>query len=78
MTGTFNILLSRALNLWGGVAKENSAGATTDEIDGTISGNKLIESESGTEVGTITGDELNGQFQDDENRTITITGHRTL
>lgn len=77
-TGTFNILVSRALNLWGGVAKGNAPGSTVDDIDGTMSGNKLIETDSGTEAGTITGDELNGQFQDDENRTITITGRRTL
>lgn len=31
-TGTFNILLSRALNLWGGIALDNQAGSTPDDI----------------------------------------------
>jgi hypothetical protein len=78
-TGTFNILLSRALELWGGVAKDDGPGATVDEIDGTINANdQLVETESGTVVGTLTGDEIHGQFQDSDNTTITVTGHRTL
>lgn len=78
-TGTFNILLSRALNLWGGVAKNNAAGSTADEIDGTINGNnQLIESEDGVNVGTLSGDSINGRFQDGNNQTVTVVGQRTL
>lgn len=78
-SGTFNILLSRALNLWGGIAKDNSAGSTPEDIDGTINGNnQLIESENGRVVGNLSGDEINGQFQDGDNHTITVTGRRTL
>lgn len=78
-TGTFNILLSRALNLWGGVAKGNEAGSETDEVDGTInSTNQLIESSSGTSIGTINGDAINGTFIDGNNESVTIIGQRTL
>lgn len=78
-TGTFNILLSRGLNLWGGIAKGNEAGAEVDEIDGTIdSSNRLIESSNGTILGTLSGDEINGSFQDGNGDTVTIHGERTL
>lgn len=78
-TGTFNILLSRAINSWGGIAKEDSAGATPSDIDGTInSKNQLVESDGGKVVGTLSGDEIIGQFQDSDNHTVTVKGHRTL
>ena len=77
-TGTLNILLSRGLNLWGGVALNNAAGSTASNVDGTINAsNQLIET-NGTNVGTISGDVINGTFQDSNNATITINCHRTL
>lgn len=78
-TGTFNFLLSRGLNLWGGVAKKNGSSTTPNEVNGTInSSNQLIVTENGVTIGTISGDEINGQFNDGENNTITLTGKRTL
>lgn len=78
-TGTFNFLLSRGLNLWGGIAKGNEAGASTDEVNGTInSSNQLVVTANGAILGTITGDEINGSFQDGNGDTVTITGQRTL
>ena len=76
-TGTFNILLSRAFNLWGGIAKSDEAGSEADEINGTInSNNQLII--DGINIGTISGDSIDGIFQDGNGVTITITGRRTL
>ncbi|MEO5776493.1 MAG: hypothetical protein ABIQ27_06290 [Flavobacterium sp.] len=78
-TGVFNILLSRALNKWGGVALNNEAGSTSDEIDGTINAdNQLIVNGNGIILGTVSGDEIHGSFQDSSLATISITGHRTL
>ncbi len=78
-TGVFNILLSRSLNKWGGVALNNAQGSTADHIEGTINANnQLIVTENGVNIGTISGDEIHGNFQDGNGATITITGHRTL
>ncbi len=78
-SGVFNILLSRALNKWGGLALNNVAGSTADEIDGTINAsNQLIVTENSVIFGTITGDEIHGSFLDSNGTTITISGNRTL
>lgn len=74
--GTFNILLSRALNKWGGIARKNGE-TEADDIDGKIENNKLIE-DNGTTVGTLTSDEINGSFNDDNGKAVTIKGKRTL
>ena len=72
-------LLSRALNLWGRIAKDNVPGASPEGIDGSINANnQLIESDNGRMIGTLSGDDINGQFQDGDNNTITATGQRTL
>lgn len=74
--GVFNIVLSRALSKFGYIVREDGQ-TDTDSGSGTInSSNELIL--EGRVIGTITGDSLNGSFKDDENRTITITGKRTL
>jgi len=76
--GTFNILLSRALGKWGGVARENGT-TDDDDISGTIQGgSKLIDSDNGTQVGTLSGDEISGSFQDSDGKTVTVSGKRTL
>lgn len=76
-SGTFNILLSRELGKWGGNARENGSNETSD-ISGTItSDNKLIEDEGGVEVATLEGDEINGEFED-EDGTNSVHGLRTL
>ena len=78
-TGTFNILMSRGLNLWGGIAKSDEAGSTVDEVNGTINAsNQLIVTSNGTSIGTISGDVINGSFPDGNGATITLSGHRTL
>jgi hypothetical protein len=75
-TGVFNIVLSSALGGWSGIAKNNITGELSD-IDGTYANGVITES-NGTVMGTITGDELHGSFQDGDGDTITITGLRTL
>jgi len=78
-SGTFNILLSRAFNLWGGIAKDDATGSMPEDIGGTINGNnQLVESENGRVVGNLSGDVISGQFTDGDNETVTINGHRTL
>lgn len=77
-TGTFNILLSRALAKWGAIAREDGE-VETDNVNGTINNNnQLVEEVNGTVMGTITGDELHGSFEDSHGATVTIHGERTL
>jgi len=74
--GVFNIVLSRSLAKFGYIVREDGQ-VDTDSGSGTInSSNQLIL--EGRVIGTITGDGLNGSFKDDNNRTVTITGKRTL
>jgi hypothetical protein len=78
-TGVFNIMLSRALNKWGGIALNDEAGSEADELDGIINGNnQLIVTGNGVNIGTLSGDEINGSFTDSNSATINISGHRTL
>lgn len=74
--GTFNILLSRSLLKWGYVVKEDGQ-TDTDSGSGTMNANSQLILE-GRVIGTITGDALNGSFKDDNDRTVKITGKRTL
>lgn len=75
--GTFNLILSRAARVWGAEARKNGA-TSSNGAGGTISSdNKLMET-NGVHMGTISGDEINGSFQDGGGRTVTITGKRTL
>jgi hypothetical protein len=75
-TGVFNLVLSRAISKFGYVAKQNGQ-SDSDTGSGTInSSNQLVEGT--TILGTITGDEVKGSFKDSGNRTVTITGKRTL
>ncbi|MBS1534678.1 MAG: hypothetical protein JST78_06320 [Bacteroidetes bacterium] len=76
-TGVFNIVLSRALSRWGGVAKENG-GTETNEVEGTIvSGNQLLN-ENGTHIADINGDVISGSFTDSNQDVVTVQGNRTL
>ncbi len=74
--GTFNIVLSRKLGKFGGIARENG---TTDEddISGTID-NGVIKDEKGRVLGNLNGDNITGSFQDSNGQTVTIEGKRTL
>lgn len=74
--GVFNIVLSRSLAKFGYVVKEDGQ-TDTDSGSGTINSNNQLILE-GRVIGTITGDALNGSFKDDNDRTVTITGKRTL
>ncbi|MGG9972463.1 hypothetical protein ACQ33O_11775 [Ferruginibacter sp. SUN002] len=74
--GTFNILLSRPLAKWGGVARENGE-TTNDHIDGTINASGGLV-QDGITVATLSGDNLSGSFVDGNNKTVTVTGKRTL
>lgn len=74
--GTFNIILSRALGLWGGLARENGQ-PDTEDVEGTIVNNNLVQ-DGGTTVGTISNDEITGTFKDSDGRTVTVKGKRTL
>lgn len=74
--GTFNIILSRTLALWEGIARENGA-TDADDINGTIDGSgHLIQ--DGTTVGTLSGDKIHGSFSDGNGKTVTVDGVRKL
>ena len=77
-TGVFNIVLSRGLSKWAGVARKDG-GTEADYVRGTFNTttNQIIE-ENTTVMGTISGDVLTGSFIDAKNETITINGLRTL
>ena len=76
-SGVFNIVLSRALAKWGGVAKENG-GTENNEVSGTINASNQLIEENGTNMATISGDVMSGSFSDGNGATITINGTRTL
>lgn len=75
--GTFNLLLSRTARIWGADARKNGATGTTGSAEGSITAdNKLVD--TGTTVGTLSGDEINGSSLDGNGKTVTITAKRTL
>jgi hypothetical protein len=74
--GVFNIVLSRSLAKFGYVVREDGQ-TDTDSGSGTINTSSQLLLD-GRVIGTITGDALNGSFKDDTNRTVTVTGKRTL
>ena len=74
--GIFNIVLSRSLAKFGYVVKKDSQ-TETKMGSGTIKANNQLILD-GKVIGTITGDALNGSFMDNNDRTITLTGKRTL
>ncbi len=76
-TGTFNVVLSKALGLWGAAARADGSSEVTHG-NGTISGNNLVQSPDNTVVGVLNGDALDGNFKDHNGSTVTLTGKRTL
>ncbi len=76
-SGTFNILLSKGLGQWGGIAKKNG-GTTTDNVNGTYNASNQIIADNGTVVATVNGDILAGSFTDSNGSVITVNGNRTL
>lgn len=75
-TGTFNILLSRPLNKWGGNARKDGTNEQSD-VNGTLVNGELRD-EDGKKMGTLTNDNISGSFQDNNGATVTIDGKRTL
>lgn len=78
-TGTFNIILSRAVSLWGAIAKKDGT-TETSEGDGTINGsNQLVDGDgSGRIIGTITEDVIQGSFVGGDGTAVALVGYRTL
>lgn len=76
-SGTFNLLLSRAVRLWGGMHRQDGT-TNFEDMDGTMdAGGKLFE--DGTDyIGTLSGDEIKGTFKDGDNNSVTVYGKRTL
>ncbi len=76
-TGVFNIVLSSALGGFSGISKDNQTNETND-VDGDYNANGDLIDENGTVLGTVTGDELDGNFIDGNGDQVVITGYRTL
>lgn len=74
--GTFNILLSKSLMNYGRNSKEDAQNST-DFRSGTIKASSQLILDSKV-IATIAGDALDSSLQDSNNKTITITGKRTL
>lgn len=74
-TGTFNIVVARSISKWGYIVQTGGS-EPADTGSGTMSGNDLLT--EGDNVGTITGDEIQGSFLNDNNETIVVSGRRTL
>ena len=78
--GTLNLMLSRAVNAWGGTAKSSSLNSSPSSIRGTINGTTLnCNCQTGTSVSaTVGADEItNGTFNDGS-QTGTWSARRTL
>jgi hypothetical protein len=75
--GTFNILLSRTLLRWGGIHRKDGD-TVSEDMDGAITSDGKLMEDGTNYVGTLDGDVINGTFKDSEQRTVTVTGKRTL
>jgi hypothetical protein len=74
-SGTFNILLSRAIKRWGALVRKNGSNQTSNE-DGIINSNDLMD--DGHILATINGDALEGHTNDNNGNTVNVKGKRTL
>ncbi len=76
--GTFNIIVSKTARIWGGIARKNGSNDAT-KVGGVVTTDNKLTDDAGTRtMGTISGDNINGSFQDSDNNIVTVTGHRTL
>ncbi len=76
--GTFNLTLSRSLKLFGGRSRKNGD-TTSNSFKGFINtSSQLIDSSSGKSIGTLNGDNLDGNFVDGGGATVTVKGKRTF
>lgn len=76
-SGTFNILLSKALGKWGGIARKNGE-TEVEDIEGTITASGQIFEEHGYNVGTLSGETISGNYVEQGGITVTISAQRTL
>ena len=77
-TGTFNLLLSRSLKLFGGAARKDGS-SESNSFHGVINANnELVDADSGKVLAKLTGDALAATFVDGNNATVTVTGKRTF
>ena len=78
-TGTFNIVLVRSLSTWLAVARKTGATSSGSAGSGPITNNNLVDpSQNNKVIATITGDNINGNFTDNNGKTVTLSGKRTL
>jgi hypothetical protein len=78
-TGSLNIVLSRTLGKWGGIARKTGDTTVGEAGHGAIINNQLIDSANNNRViGTLNNDQLDGKFVDNNGTTVTITAKRTL
>ncbi|MBS1736639.1 MAG: hypothetical protein JSS98_08580 [Bacteroidetes bacterium] len=75
--GTFNLIVSRFLKKMGGSSRQSN-GTTNGDFSGTItSDGKLMQ--NGTDyIGTLSGEVVSGSFKDNDGKTVTVKGKRTL
>jgi hypothetical protein len=77
-TGTFNLLLSRSLKLFGGASRK-TGDSQSNSFHGAINANsELVDADSGKVLAKLTGDALAATFVDGNNATVTVTGKRTF
>ena len=74
-TGTFNLLLSRSLGMFGGSSRK-TGGASNGDFEGTLSGGVLTM--DGKVIGNLSEDEISGTFKDSNGNTIKINAKRTF
>ncbi|WP_295799223.1 hypothetical protein [Mucilaginibacter sp.] len=77
-TGTFNLLLSRSLKLFGGASRKTGS-SESHSFHGVINANsELVDSDGGKVIAKLTADALAATFVDGNNATVTVTGKRTF
>jgi hypothetical protein len=77
-TGTFNLLLSRSLKLFGGASRKTGS-SQSNSFHGSINSNsELVDADGGKVIAKLTGDALAAKFVDGNNATVTVAGKRTF
>lgn len=77
VSGTFNVLVSKTLGKWGGIAREDGS-SEVDDIHGSISQSGVIYDDNGRQIGTLSGETISGSFSESNGTTVTISAYRTL
>lgn len=77
-TGTFNLLLSRGLKLFGGASRKTGE-SESHSFHGTINANsELVDADGGKVLAKLSGDALAATFVDGNGSTVTVAGKRTF